>query len=544
MSFQNAITDAIKTFLTTVHQIDDPNVPVTIPKQTGHGDFTTNAAMIHAKRIGKSPRDIAQQLVDEVKWPAELEKAEIAGPGFINFFVNADAQFQILKDIHNQGLTFGTNTTGVGQRVNVEFVSANPTGPLTVGHARNAVLGDTYSRILEANGYQVDREYYFNNAGRQMRMLGYSVYYRYMQLIDPNTRFDGDLYQGDYIIDIAQTLYDEYGNALAGDPDQDIFKKTAEAEIFADIKQSLERIGIVHDSFFNEQDLYDDGRIDALLKTFAERGLSYDNDGAVWLKTTDMGFEQDKVIVKSSGEPTYRLPDMAYHLDKFNRGYDRIIDIFGADHIDTYPDVLAAVKELGCDTDKVTVIIYQFVTLMRNNEIVKMSTRKANYVTLDELVEDVGADVVRYFINMRSVNTHLNFDLDLAKQQSDENPVFYLQYAHARICSILRRADERALSASDAYLSRLTVSDETDLMKRLREYPILIKKLADTLEQQKLCQYLYDLAGDYHRFNQTCRVVDPDAVELSSARLYLIESVRQVLANGLAILGVSAPEQM
>ncbi|MCB0280702.1 MAG: arginine--tRNA ligase, partial [Calditrichaeota bacterium] len=344
--------------------------------------------------------------------------------------------------------------------------------------------------------------------------------------------------------DIAKQIYDKNKDSLAGKITDNLFKQSAEQAIFEDIKGTLERLKIHHDTFQNEDDFYSSGKIKAILDEFKRRDLSYEKDGATWLRTSQLGMEDDRVIVKESGEPTYRLPDIAYHKDKFDRGYDKIIDIFGADHIDSYPDVLAAIKELGYDIDKVKVIIYQFVTLLRHGEIVKMSTRAANYVTLDELIDEVGADVVRYFINMRSVNTHLNFDLDLAKKQSDENPVFYLQYAHARISSILRRSNEKKLSASDKHLDQLNTEFELDLIKKCAEYPELIAKIGENLEQHKLCTYLYDLATSYHRFNTNCFVLDEENVDLSEARLFLISCVKTVLANGFYILGIEAKERM
>jgi arginyl-tRNA synthetase len=544
MAIDSYISDSIISYLCSEHSLNDVSVQLSVPKQKDHGDYATNAALMYAKKIGLNPRQLAEKIKSDIAWNDDIEGIEIAGPGFLNFKIARSSLYSILEKIHTEGATFGTNNSGAGKKTNVEFVSANPTGPLTVGHARNAVLGDTFARILEANGYAVDREYYFNNAGRQMRMLGHSVYFRYMQMIEPDTEFGEDYYQGDYIKDIAEKIFTAKGTSLKGDQDNPIFKETAEAEIFLDIQQSLKKIDIKHDLFYNENSLYDSGKIEAILAEFDQKGLTYKEKDAIWLKTTDLGFEQDKVVVKATGEPTYRLPDMAYHKDKFDRGYDVIVDIFGADHIDTYPDVLAAVKELGYDVAKIKVIIYQFVTLLRNGEVVKMSTRAANYITLDELVDEVGADVVRYFINMRSVNTHLNFDLDLAKKQSDENPVFYVQYAHARICSILRRANEKGLRASGDHLDLLIDPAELDLIKQFTEYPKLLRKLAENLEQHKLCTFLFELAGVYHRFNQQCKVVDTDEAELSSARLYLIESAKQVFANGFGILGITAPEQM
>jgi arginyl-tRNA synthetase len=544
MALDQEISEALKIYFKNTFEVELKKIPLNVPKQKEHGDFSSNIVMMNAKKMGLVPRNLAQKIVDECFFPDFVEKVEIAGPGFLNFFVSNTSVYQTIQEIHQKKSDFGKNSSGENKKTLVEFVSANPTGPLTVGHGRNAVLGDTFSRILEANGYKVDREYYFNNAGRQMRVLGHSVFHRYTQLYDKKHEMPDGHYMGEYIIDIAKKVQEKYNDFLLNDMDNEIFKKTAENEIFVDIKKTLERMGIIHDTFYNEQELYDTGKIADILQTFKEKNLSYEKDGAVWLKTSELGFEQDRVIVKASGEPTYRLPDMAYHKEKFERGYDSIIDIFGADHIDAYPDVLAAVKNLGYDTDLVKVIIYQFVTLIEKGEVVKMSTRAANFVTLDELMDEVGADVVRYFINMRSVNTHLNFDLDLAKSQSDDNPVYYVQYAHARISSILRRSKSNNLSSSDKHLELLTHDAELKLIKHLAEFPKLIKTLGKTLEQQKLCNYAYDLAGSYHKFNHECRVLDEEKIELSEARLYLIEATKIVLANAFRILGISAPEKM
>jgi arginyl-tRNA synthetase len=544
MIIEEELNQVITDFFKDNYSVEIENHSFSRPKLKEHGDLSSNIAMMKGKALNKIPRDFAKDLIEEILWPDSVAKIEVAGPGFLNFFLKDESIYQILIDIEEQNEKYGNNESGGKQKTLVEFVSANPTGPLTVGHGRNAVLGDTFSRILEANGYKVDREYYFNNAGRQMRVLGHSVYYRYLELCGEKPEFPEGHYEGEYIIEIAKIIFNQYSDKLINEKDNDVFRKTAEEEIFKDIKSSLEKLSIKHDYFFNEEDLYKNGSIKELLKTFKEKKLSYEKDGAVWLKTSELGFETDRVIVKNTGEPTYRLPDMAYHKGKFERGYERIIDIFGADHIDAYPDVLAAVKELGYDVSKIHVIIYQFVTLLRNGKVVKMSTRKANFVTLDELVEDVGADVVRFFINMRTVNTHLNFDLELAKKQSDENPVFYVQYAHARISSILKRSKEKDLSDSREHIELLTTEFELDLIKKAAEFPKLIKQLGENLEQHRLCSFLTDLASLYHKFNQNCMVLDDQNRELSSARLYLIERIQQVLKNGFYILGISAPDKM
>jgi len=426
----------------------------------------------------------------------------------------------------------------------IEFVSANPTGPLTVGHGRGAILGDTVSNILEWNGYAIQREYYFNNAGRQMRMLGSSVYARYRELAGEKINFPEDGYQGDYILEIAEKLYAEYGDSLLKSPDSPVFRNTAEECIFSDIKHSLARLGLKFDSFFNEQQLYDNKAIFKLVDILRNKDLVYEKDGATWFRATALGRETDKVLIKSTGEPTYRLPDMAYHVSKYERGFDLIVDVFGADHIDTYPDIIALIRLLGYPEEKMKVLIHQFVTIIKDGEQVKMSTRKANFITLDQLTDDVGPDVVRYFFLMRGMSTHLNFDLDLARDQSDENPVYYLQYAHARVCNILKRAESAGLRVdAESDLSLLQSGIELKLIQRLLEFPEVILKLHDSMEPQQLANYLQTLATNFHKYYATERVIT-DQLQLTAARLVLTEATRIVLANGLGILGITAPARM
>jgi arginyl-tRNA synthetase len=394
-------------------------------------------------------------------------------------------------------------------------------------------------------GYSVDREYYFNNAGRQMRLLGDSVKFRYKELLGEKIDFPPDYYQGDYIKDIAKKLLDEHGDKLLNEDPEGIFKAAAEKEIFKDIESTLLRLKIKHKLFFNENSLYEKGNIERLLKLFEEKGLSYKKEDAVWLKLSQMEQDQDKVIVKSSGEPTYRLPDMAYHITKFERGYDLMIDIFGSDHNATYPDILAGLKALGYDVEKIKVLIHQFVTITENGEVVKMSTRKANYITLDQLIDDVGSDVVRYFFNMRSAPSHMNFDLTLAKKQSDENPVFYLQYAHARICSILRMMQEnkKEIEASTKNLNLLIAAEEQLLLKKLHQFKEEVLLSAELSEPHRICAYLEELAALFHKFYTFHRVLGVEKY-LSEARLALVSAVRAVLKNGLMMLGVEVPERM
>lgn len=515
-----------------------------VPKSELHGDLSTNLALLLSKKLRKNPREVANEILNLIQYDTNMIlKVDVAGAGFINFFFNPNYLTNIITKILEQSDNFGKSNKYFGLKANVEFVSANPTGPLTVGHGRNAVIGDTVANLLEWIGYQVDREYYFNNAGRQMRVLGDSVRLRYLESLGETIDFPADYYQGEYIKEIAQKLFQEYGNKLKEEPAEGIFKETAEKEIFDDIKKTLSKLNIIHKVFYNEKSLYDDGNISDLLYNFEQKDLTYKKDDALWLKLTSLGKEQDKVIVKSTGEPTYRLPDIAYHITKYNRGYDLIVDLFGSDHMATYPDVMAGLSALGFDTNKMKVLIHQFVTITQDGEIVKMSTRKANYITLDELINEVGKDVVRYFFNMRNISSHMNFDLTLAKKQSDENPVFYLQYAHARICSIIKAVEKEQLKPSTKHLELLTSDEEKDLLKKLNRFEEEILNSAENFEPHRICFYLEDLATAFHKFYTFRRILGSEK-DLAEARLALILAVKTVLKNGLTILGVSAPEQM
>ena len=509
-----------------------------------HGDLSTNIAMRLAKKIKKNPRIIAQEIIDNIEIDkAVLDKIEIAGNGFLNFYFQQIYVAKIINDIHLKGRTYGRSNKYKGKKAQVEFVSANPTGPLTVGHGRNAVLGDTIAGMLDFIGYNVSREYYFNDAGRQMRVLGDSVRLRYFQLLGNHIEFPEDYYQGDYIKDIAKELINEYGDKLQNEDAEAIFKKKAEGVIFSDIKNTLSRLSIVMDEFYNEHSLYSEGRIDRLINSFTEKNLIYEKDDATWLKLSEIGNEQDKVIIKSTGEPTYRLPDIAYHITKFERGFDLIVDLFGSDHNATYPDVLAACKAMGYDIKKIKVLIHQFVTILEKGEVVKMSTRKANFITLDELIDQTSSDAVRYFFNMRSMASHLNFDLDLAKKQSDENPVFYLQYAHARISSIIRMVEEQNLVSNFDNLFMLNSITEIDLLKKLHQFEDEMLYAAELYEPHRVCNYLEELAGLFHKFYNECRIIGSEK-KLSEARIALILAVKIVLNNGLNLLKISAPERM
>lgn len=541
------IYDLLQKALSGLEISELPEIQLESPKVAEHGDVSTNIAMLLAKPLRQNPRAIAQQLLDAMPLdPQVLEAIEIAGPGFINFRFAKEYVYQQLRAIIEEGSDFGKTTSRKGQRVQIEFVSANPTGPLTVGHGRNAVLGDTIARLLEWTGASVDREYYFNDAGRQMRVLGQSVQARYQQLLGQSIELPEGGYEGAYIIDIAQGIVDQYGKEWE-EKDWEAFKKVAQEAIFTDISHTLERMNIHMDSFFNEFDLYENGDIEKVLAALKEKGLVYEADGATWFKTTEFGKEKDTVLVKSTGEPTYRLPDIAYHANKLDRGYDECVDVFGADHIATYPDVLSALQALGYDEQRIRVIVYQFVTLVKDGQPFKMSTRKANFVTLDELMDEVGSDITRFFFLMRSPNTHLEFDIGQAKEAGEKNPVFYLQYAHARIHSILRKAAEEygipPESPTLEQLKPLVHSSELTLMKTLFKLPKAIAGAADANEPHRLINYLNDVATDFTSFYHDCRIMGVEQ-ECAQARVLLARQTARVLSNGLGILGIHAPEQM
>ena len=511
-------------------------------KNPDFGDISTSLPLILSKELKINPMQIGEKIKNVINHSdGIIDEITITNPGFINFKIGFSYYYQVLDDILSNE-NYGKNIFGNGQKANVEFVSANPTGPLTVGHGRNAVLGDTVANILEWNGYEVTREYYFNDAGRQMRILGESVEFRYRELIGEKYVFPEGGYEGLYIKEIAKLIIKKHGKSLV--INDLIFKDFAEESIFNDIKKSLLNIGIKFDRFSNEKSFYDNGQIEKFLNDMKSKDLTYEKGGATWFKSTSLGKDQDRVYIKSTGEPTYRVPDTVYHQDKINRGYDLIIDIFGADHADAYPDVLIALEALGMKTNHIHVLLYQFVTLLRAGEKVKMSTRKANFVTMDELVKEVNQDVLRYFFVMRGMNSHLNFDLDLATDQSEKNPVYYLQYAHARICNIIKRYEALDNSKLKNYNhSLLKHQSEIRLLKKLEQFPLIIENSRTALEPQTIATYLYDTANNFHKFYSDCRVISDDE-ELTKARIALIQAVKIVLSNGLAILGITAPERM
>ncbi|MEE8476412.1 MAG: arginine--tRNA ligase [Myxococcota bacterium] len=553
---------------------EPPAFALEISRSPEHGDFACNAALVLAKRLRQPPRAIAERLAADVQGGSDwVERVEIAGPGFVNVWLRDSRWHDLLVRILEEGLHYGTSKVGAGQSVQVEFVSANPTGPLTLGHGRQGVLGDCIARLLEATGYDVTREYYFNNGGRQMRILGESVKARYLEQLGraaapPREAFaapdsvwpleiDGlpvvfprDGYQGDYISEIADSLRQKHGEGLADEPGDGVFRKTTEERIFSEIRETLTRLRIEFDVYSNETTLYEEGRVEAVLRDLRAKGCVYEKDGAVWLRSIDLGLDRDRVLVRKTGEPTYLLPDIAYHRQKFERGFDAVIDVQGADHIEQFPFVVAAVRALGYEADRVELVMHQFVTLTESGRQVKQSTRRATFVTVDELMTRVGVDVFRFFMVQRRAEGHLDFDLDLATETDwKKNPAFYVQYAHARTCGIERKALEQGVSLPDAKsvgASALVLREEIEILKKVAEFPEVIARAGATREPHHVSYYLRDLAGLWNPYLQDGthhRVVSDDA-ELSRARLGLARAVRTVLASGLALLGVSAPEQM
>jgi arginyl-tRNA synthetase len=522
-----------------------PDVIIEKPRIPEHGDAATNVALTAAKSLGKPPRQIAEAIVAALDFdPKDLSAVEIAGPGFINFrFAPGWTQRQ-LASVLEEPQSYGKTVANAGKRIQVEFVSANPTGPLTVGHGRNAVLGDTIARLYEWTGANVEREYYFNDAGRQMRVLGESVQIRYQQIMGYDIELPEGHYEGEYIRDIAQVLHRKVGDSLKVTNDVAEFTAAARDAMFDDIKTTLDRMKIHMDTFFNEHSLYTDGSIDRVVQRLRDKGLAYDAEGATWFKTTEFGKDKDTVLIKSTGEPTYRLPDIAYHIEKLDRGYDLCVDIFGADHIATYPDVLSALQALDYDIKRVNVMVYQFVTIVQDGQPFKMSTRKANFVTLDELMDEVGADVTRFFFLMRAPGTHLEFDIAQAKDASDKNPVFYLQYANARVQSILRKATEVLTDLpSNPDLTKLEHEAEMALIKILLDFPEVVQRSAEAMEPHRIITYLNDVAATFTQFYHHCRILGEDN-DLAAARIALLKATSSVLVNGLIILGISAPDRM
>ena len=528
-------------------EFETPNVLIERPRDAAHGDYATAVALQLARAARMAPMKIAEAIAAHFESPSYLAEFSVVPPGFFNFRLSEAWLQEEVNRILDAGDGYGRFDMGGGKTAQVEFVSANPTGPITLGRTRGGVMGDTLSRVLEAAGYDVTREYYYNDAGRQITLLGESVRLRYLQLLEHDVELGEDHYQGDYIIDIARELVEENGDSLVDAP-VEVFGDYAKDRISQWQKESLERINIAFDVYFREQSLYETGLVWETLEKLRENGYVYEKDGAQWFRSTEFGDDQDRVLVKVTGEPTYRLPDIAYHWDKALRGFDLVADIFGPDHHATAPQVMMGVQALGYETDFVHTILHQIVRLVSGGEQQKMSTRRGVFLTLDELVEEVGADPIRYFMISRSGNSQIDFDMDLAVEQSDKNPVYYIQNAHVRCAGILRKWEAAGYDPDadvDADLSLLTHERELAFLRKATELVEVLEKTATTLEPHALTFYAYELAALFHPTYEESRVLHPDVPEpLRLARLRFYKAAKQLFARVLDLLGMSAPEVM
>ncbi|CRK82597.1 arginine--tRNA ligase [Neobacillus massiliamazoniensis] len=526
-----------------------PDVILEIPKEKAHGDYSTNMAMQLARVAKKAPRMIAEELVANFdRSKASIEKIELAGPGFINFYMNNSYLTDLVPTILNAGEKYGETNVGNGQKIQVEFVSANPTGDLHLGHARGAAVGDSLCNVLAKGGYDVSREYYINDAGNQINNLALSVEARYFQALGLDKAMPEDGYHGEDIIGIGRELAEQYGKKYVETSAEERFEFFREYGLkyeMAKLKKDLEDFRVGFDVWYSETSLYKNGKIDEALKALRESGYIYDQDGATWLRSTDFGDDKDRVLIKQDGSYTYLTPDIAYHKDKLDRGFEQLINIWGADHHGYIPRMKAAIQALGYDRDALEVEIIQLVHLFKDGEKMKMSKRTGKAVTMRDLVDEVGLDATRYFFAMRSSDTHLDFDLDLAVSQSNENPVYYAQYAHARICSILRSGAEQGVQwDAGVDLSLIEAEKEIDLLKKLGEFPAAVGEAALKRVPHRITNYIFELASTFHSFYNAEKVLDSEQPERTKARLALVEAVQITLKNALALIGVSAPEKM
>lgn len=527
-----------------------------VPKRPVHGDYATNLALVLGSKTGKGATEIARGIVDNLWDPrGYLERAEVAAPGFINLFLNRAKLLERVREVLREGINYGRSTIDEEVRVLVEFVSANPTGPLHIGHGRGAALGAALSNLLEAAGYKVSREYYVNDMGRQMEVLGRSLYIRYLQLLGEDVEMPEDHYKGEYMVELAKEFFSLFGEKWkrAGELEAvRACREFASSRILEGIKRDLEDFRVTYDNWFHESSLYQEGKVDLHLERLKRKGLVYEKDGAQWFRSTQFGDEKDRVVVRKDGRTTYLASDIAYHADKLDRGFHRLVDIWGADHHGYVARMKGVIEALEKDPSCLNIILVQMVSLLRDGVPVSMSTRAGEFQTLREVMDEVGVDAARYIFLMRSPDSHLDFDLELAKRQEKENPVYYVQYAHARICSIEREAKERGIEIpgeDEADLSLLELPEEWELIKQIVGYPDLIKEAAEAMEPHRLTFYLDGLASQFHTYynrgwlEPQARVICPDP-NLTKARLLLVRAVRQVLFNALTILGVSAPERM
>ncbi len=551
---EDALDNCAQSGLFSKHH--SPNFAIETPKIKEHGDYATNVAMLLAPQEKKPPREIAKHIIKHIPQNSGIvEKLEVAGPGFINFFISRACWLETFRDISLKGSAYGKSQLGKGTKINVEYVSANPTGPLHIGHGRGAAVGNALASILEAVGYDVSQEYYINDTGNQMELLGKSVYTRYLQLLGKEVAFPPDFYQGEYIEEIAQHILSQHGNQYENTGESEtlpFFTSFAIDSILKGIQKDLEDFAIHFDTWFSEKTLHKEKTVDRAIEELKQKDYTYQNEGHLWFKSTLFGDDKDRVVIRNNGVPTYFASDCAYHLNKLERGFEKIINIWGADHHGYIPRIKAVIEAFGKNRDVIEVLLVQFVNLLRDGTPVAMSTRSGTFVTLREVINEVGKDAVKYSFLTRKSDAHLDFDLEVAKKQSDENPVYYVQYAHARICNIIKFAEEQGIplpQSDDVDLELLTLPEEINLIKQLSSYPELLEGCALSLEPHRITIYLNDLVSNFHRYyhlgklDGKNRVVTED-VELSKSRLWLANTIRIVIKNALTLLGVSAPEKM
>ncbi|MGK9431126.1 arginine--tRNA ligase [Bacillus atrophaeus] len=526
-----------------------PNVILETPKDKTHGDYSTNMAMQLARIAKKAPRQIAEDIVASFdKGKASIEKLDIAGPGFINFYMDNQYLTKLIPSVLEAGEAYGETNIGNGERIQVEFVSANPTGDLHLGHARGAAVGDSLCNVLAKAGYDVSREYYINDAGNQINNLALSVEVRYFEALGLEKEMPEDGYRGEDIIAIGKRLAEEYGDRFVTEEEserQKFFREYGLKYELEKLRVDLENFRVPFNVWYSETSLYENGKIDKALEALRKQGHVYEEDGATWFRSTTFGDDKDRVLIKKDGTYTYLLPDIAYHKDKLDRGFDKLINVWGADHHGYIPRMKAAIEALGYQKGTLEVEIIQLVHLYKNGEKMKMSKRTGKAVTMRDLIEEVGLDAVRYFFAMRSADTHMDFDLDLAVSTSNDNPVYYAQYAHARICSMLRQGEEQGLTpASDLDFSAVNSEKEYDLLKTIGGFPEAVAEAAEKRIPHRVTNYIYDLASSLHSFYNAEKVIDPENEEKSRARLALMKATQITLNNALQLIGVSAPEKM
>ncbi len=551
VEIENKLKTGVKTAITNSPKLDinlEREVEIEKPNDESHGDYATNIAMILAGQAGMPPRKIAEAIVGDFPELDIVSQLEVAGPGFINFKLTNHWLNDVLLEILEQGSDYGASNVGAGEKVQVEFVSTNPTGPLHVGHGRGAAVGDVLASILTKAGFKVEREYYINNAGQQMEILGRSVAIRYQQLFDIEIELPEQSYVGDYITDIAQKIKDKSADkylAEAKAEEYDYFKEFAYQEIISKIRADLNEFGIEFDNWFSEQDLHPE-KIEAVIAELKEQNYIYQKEGALWFESRQFDDDKDRVVIKEDGNPTYLAADIAYHKDKFERGFEQLINVWGADHHGYVARMKAAVEALGKEASDLDVVLVQIVNLLRDGKQIAMSKRAGEFITLKDVIDEVGKDAARYFYIMRSTDTHLDFDLELAKKESTDNPVYYVQYAHARICSILAEVEKEEVkfkSIDEIDLSYLEVDEEIALIKKLAAFPLEIAKSAQSKAPHHITRYADQLANLFHKFYNKCHVLI-DNQELMQARLQLVRATKIVLVNLFEILGVNAPESM